>query len=39
MRGGKTEQAERLPAHRGSLMPGVTAPVNPMALPPTSPNP
>lgn len=39
MRNGKTEQAERLRAQMGGLMPGVTAPVNPIALPPTSPNP
>ncbi len=39
IRNGKTEQAERLRAQMGSVMPGVTAPVNPMRLPPTSPNP
>ena len=39
MRNGKTEQAERLRTQLGSMMPGVTAPANPIALPPTSPNP
>jgi MlaD protein len=39
LRNGKTEQAERLRAQLGNLMPGVTAPVNPTTLPPTSPNP
>ncbi|MGA6972736.1 MAG: MlaD family protein [Candidatus Binatus sp.] len=39
MRNGKVEQAERLRASMGSMMGGITAPVNPMALPPTSPNP
>ena len=39
MRNGKAEQAERLRASMGSMMGGITAPVNPMALPPTSPNP
>ena len=39
MRNGKTEQAERLRTQLGSMMPGMTAPANPMALPPTSPNP
>jgi hypothetical protein len=39
MRNGKAEQAERLRASMGSMMGGMTAPVNPMALPPTSPNP
>ena len=39
MRNGKVEQAERLRASMGSMMGGVTAPVNPNALPPTSPNP
>jgi hypothetical protein len=38
-RNGKTEQAERLRTQLGSMMPGVTAPANPIALPPTSPNP
>jgi len=38
-RNGKAEQAERLRASMGSVMGGMTAPVNPMALPPTSPNP
>src|ERR1039458_4486109 len=36
---GKVEQAERLRAQMGSMMGGITAPVNPTALPPTSPNP
>ncbi len=35
----KTEQAERLRAQMGGLMPGMTAPANPLAMPPTSPNP
>jgi hypothetical protein len=39
MRNGKIEQAERLRASMGSMMGGITAPVNPTALPPTSPNP
>ncbi len=39
MRNGKVEQAERLRAQMGSVMGGITAPVNPMALPPTSANP
>jgi hypothetical protein len=39
MRSGKIEQAERLRASMGSMMGGITAPVNPTALPPTSPNP
>lgn len=39
MRNGKIEQAERLRASMGSMMGGITAPVNPSALPPTSPNP
>ena len=39
MRNGKIEQAERLRASMGSMMGGMTAPVNPTALPPTSPNP
>jgi hypothetical protein len=39
MRNGKIEQAERLRASMGSMMGGVTAPVNPTTLPPTSPNP
>jgi len=39
MRNGKVEQAERLRASMGSMMGGMTAPVNPNALPPTSPNP
>ncbi|HEV2171269.1 MAG TPA: MlaD family protein [Candidatus Binatus sp.] len=39
MRNGKIEQAERLRSSMGSMMGGVTAPVNPTALPPTSPNP
>ena len=39
MRNGKVEQAERLRAQMGSMMGGITAPVNPTALPPTSPNP
>jgi len=39
MRNGKVEQAERLRASMGSMMGGITAPANPMALPPTSPNP
>jgi hypothetical protein len=38
-RNGKAEQAERLRASMGSVMGGMTAPLNPMALPPTSPNP
>lgn len=39
MRNGKIEQAERLRAQMGSMMGGMTAPVNPATLPPTSPNP
>jgi MlaD protein len=39
LRNGKTEQAERLRAQMGTMMPGVTAPANPTTLPPTSPNP
>jgi hypothetical protein len=39
MRNGKSEQAERLRASMGSMMGGITAPVNATALPPTSPNP
>jgi hypothetical protein len=39
MRNGKIEQAERLRASMGSMMGGITAPVNPTTLPPTSPNP
>jgi len=39
MRNGKSEQAERLRASMGSMMGGMTAPINPTALPPTSPNP
>ena len=39
MRNGKIEQAERLRASMGSMMGGITAPVNATALPPTSPNP
>ena len=39
MRNGKIEQAERLRASMGSVMGGMTTPVNPTALPPTSPNP
>ena len=39
MRNGKVEQAERLRASMGSMMGGITAPVNPTTLPPTSPNP
>ncbi len=39
MRNGKTEQAERLRAQMGGLMPGITAPANPLSMPPTSPNP
>lgn len=39
MRNGKSEQAERLRASMGSMMGGLTTPVNPSALPPTSPNP
>ena len=39
MRNRKTEQAERLRTQLGSMMPGVTAPANPISLPPTSPNP
>lgn len=38
-RNGKIEEAERLRAQMGALMPGLTAPVNPLALPPTAPNP
>jgi MlaD protein len=38
-RNGKVEQAERLRASMGSMMGGITAPVNPTTLPPTSPNP
>lgn len=39
IRNGKIEQAERLRSQMGSMMGGITAPVNPTALPPTSPNP
>ena len=39
MRNGQVEQAERLRASMGSMMGGITAPVNPTGLPPTSPNP
>jgi hypothetical protein len=39
MRNGKIEQTERLRASMGSMMGGMTTPVNPSALPPTSPNP
>jgi MlaD protein len=39
MRNGKIEQAERLRASMGSVMGGMTTPVNPSTLPPTSPNP
>ncbi len=39
MRNGKIEQAERLRASMGSMMGGITAPVNATALPPTAPNP
>jgi hypothetical protein len=39
MRNGKIEQAERLRASMGSMMGGITAPVNPTTLPPTAPNP
>jgi hypothetical protein len=39
LRNGKAEEAERLRASMGSVMGGITAPVNPMALPPTAPNP
>jgi hypothetical protein len=39
MRNGKIEQAERLRSSMGSVMGGMTTPVNPTALPPTSPNP
>ena len=39
MRNGKIEQAERLRASMGSMMGGITAPVNATPLPPTSPNP
>ena len=39
MRNGKVEQAERLHAQMGGMMPGMTAPANPLTLPPTSPNP
>ncbi len=39
MRNGKLEQAERLRAQMGGLMGGITAPLNPAALAPTSPNP
>jgi hypothetical protein len=39
MRNGKIEQAERLRSSIGSLMGGMTTPVNPATLPPTSPNP
>ena len=39
MRNGKVEQAERLRTQIGGMMPGITAPANPHALPPTSPNP
>ncbi len=39
MRNGKVEQAERLRIQMGGLMGGITAPLNPAALAPTSPNP
>jgi MlaD protein len=39
MRNGKIEQAERLRASMGTMMGGITTPVNPTTLPPTSPNP
>lgn len=39
MRNGKVEQAQRLRAQMGAMMGGITAPVNPTALPPASPNP
>jgi hypothetical protein len=39
MRNGQVEQAERLRTQMGGMMPGMTAPANPNALPPTSPNP
>ncbi len=39
MRNGKIEQAERLRTSMGSVMGGITTPVNPTTLPPTSPNP
>ena len=39
MRNGKIEQAERLRSSMGSMMGGMTTPVNPSTLPPTSPNP
>ncbi|HYK64568.1 MAG TPA: hypothetical protein VEY94_06470, partial [Patescibacteria group bacterium] len=39
MRNGKIEQAERLRSSMGSVMGGMTTPVNSTALPPTSPNP
>lgn len=39
MRNGKIEQAERLRASMGTVMGGMTTPVNPSTLPPTSPNP
>jgi len=39
MRNGKVEQAERLRAQMGTMMGGITTPVNPAALPPTAPNP
>ncbi|MDO8433074.1 MAG: MlaD family protein [Candidatus Binatus sp.] len=39
MRNGKVEQAERLRTQIGGIMPGMTAPTNPLAIPLTSPNP
>ena len=39
MRNGKIEQAERLRSSMGTMMGGMTTPVNPSTLPPTSPNP
>src|SRR5258708_40054799 len=39
MRNGQVEQAERLRTQMGGMLPGITAPANPNALPPTSPNP
>ena len=39
LRNGKTEQAERLRATMGPMMPGLSAPVNTLAIPPTAPNP
>lgn len=39
LRNGKSEQAERLRATVGGTMPGLSAPANPLALPPSPPTP